>query len=106
MLNKKALKAAEGAFFDCHDDAPFSTPTKIGVAIEAYLAALPDDGLVEEARVEAGVWEGETEPTEANPEVLTKLLNRLADALEGARAKNEVRIVSYTRAAAPEISDG
>ena len=57
-------------------------------AIEAYHAALPDEGgLVNEARVEAGIWEGETEPAEANPEVLTKLLNRLADALEATRAK-------------------
>ena len=79
MMNEKALEAAAKAI--CNRVAAKA-------AIEAYLATLPDeDRLVEEARVEAGVWEGETEPAEANPEVLTSLLNRLADALEAARAK-------------------
>ena len=96
QLNSMALEAALQAYRDYWTEcggAGFPIPA-IGAAIEAYHAALSDEsGLVEEARVEAGIWEGETEPAEANPEVLSKLLNRLADALEAARA------------AAPETSD-
>jgi hypothetical protein len=102
-MNKTALEgAALAAFLVDENVGDGVMPIKITIfevvqesyenmvkaAIEAFIAALPDEGgLVEEARVEAGVWEGETEPAEANPEVLTKLLNRLADALEAARAK-------------------
>lgn len=86
MLNKKALKAAEAAFFDCHDDAPFSTPAKIGVAIEAYHAALPDegDGLIEELRVEADLNAGGVYAHTADLE------RRAANALEAARAKPSI----------------
>ena len=115
MLNKKALAAAGKELRSAvgRIEQRFAQrdrgPRPVGWAemyekdvqpiLEAYHAALPDEGgLIEEARVEAGIWEGETEPAEANPEVLTKLLNRLADALEVARAK-----LGIDKPEAPEV---
>ncbi|MFQ5741958.1 MAG: hypothetical protein ACE5HV_00035 [Acidobacteriota bacterium] len=40
--HEKALRAAIDAFFDCPDEPPFSTPRRVEVAIDEYLAARPD----------------------------------------------------------------
>ena len=87
-MNEKALEAALQAYRDYWTEcggAGFPIPA-IGAAIEAYHAALPaEGGLVEEAR-----RDGTTLAWKAD---LVNLVQRLADALEAARA------------AAPETSD-
>ncbi len=88
MLNEKALKKAEVAFFDCDDDAPFSTPTKIRAAIEAFIAALPDAGrLVEKARDKLSSEAARNAEKYSNEWWLLCLVRELTDALVVARAK-------------------
>jgi len=85
MLNEKALKQAEIALVKAGD----SISAKTRAALEAYLAARPDeDGLIREMR-RAARWLRKVNVTTEG----ISQLERGADALEVARA------------AAPEISD-
>ena len=73
MMNEKALNAAAKAI---------CSRVAAKAAIEAYLAALPDeDGLVKMARGASKYLAREGHAT------IPGLLDRLADALEAARAK-------------------
>ena len=79
MLNKKALERAETALVKAGD----SISAKTRAAIEAYLAALPDEGgLIEEARR----WL-RSDFSGRSLSAGDDLLVQLADALEAARAK-------------------
>ena len=101
MLNEEALQAAKEAHALCRFSKPRSqlgglrlaaNTTETLAAIEAYLAALPDeDGLVREIREEA---EEQEVGCVGDGSLTADILRRAADALEAARA------------AAPEISDG
>ena len=135
MLDKKALESAvltiSRARSDCAAQGILASSElweeKIARAtIEAYLAALPDDGLVKEMRERANDCDiGDKEPN------LQRLLREAADALELARLSPrpwtepgqdgksycpiggcEVRVETsdegtshYVLAAAPEVSD-
>jgi len=91
MLNEKALKQAEAALTKAAESTQLSVRLgKARATIEAYLAALPDEGgLVRKLRIGAGILKGHPgEWVDA-----ANILWQAADALEAARA------------AAPETSD-
>ena len=109
MLNKKALEAACEVY---KNSGKIPGPSRLKDAIEAYLAALPDneDGLVPELRAGAKILV--ERPGEWYDAV--KTLRGAADALEAARAKIQRRreLDSMANedcrelAAAPKVSDG
>ena len=92
MLDKKALEAAlkEHSLASHHELPPIRWLER---AIEAYLAALPDEGeLVKEMRSNATALRM---PSRFNPVVpdnpeIARWLDDAADALEGAQAKSSI----------------
>lgn len=85
MLNKEALEAAT-AVYTSNRRGAFITilapPEAMRLAIEAYHAALPDEGLVKEIREEA---EEQENGNVGDGACTADVLRRAADALEGAR---------------------
>ena len=96
MLNKKALESAETAYYRKRDGGLTYAQDRatmlevLEAAIEAYLAALPDEGLVMKLRALA---RGKRLSGTLVDEQVADLFEEAADALEAARA------------AAPEVSD-
>ena len=96
MLNEKALEAAAKAFDDAYDARPVGKPSSIllilRAAIEAYLAALPDEGgqFPEHFWLLASRWASTTN-NDRKAELASELVDLVeawhADALEAARAK-------------------